>query len=55
MLEVRVSSESQESADEMLDMEICEVLKITFQTPSFISMWTNTSPHAAAAESSGTL
>ncbi len=54
MFEVRLSRESQESVDEMLDMENCEELKITFQTPSYFNMWTNTSQHTAA-ESSGTL
>lgn len=53
MLEVCVSRESQESVDEML--EICEVLQITFQTPSLINMWTRTASQHTAAESSGTL
>lgn len=38
----------------MLDLEKCEELKITFQTPSYFNMWTITSQHRAA-ESSGTL
>lgn len=54
MFEVCVPRESQESVDEMLDMEIREVLKIIFQTPSYSSVWTDTSQHSSA-ESSGIL
>jgi len=54
MFEVCVSRESQESVYEMLDMETREVLKIICQTPSYSSVWTDTSQHFSA-ESSWTL
>lgn len=48
MFEVRVSRECQESVGEVLDVEIGEVLEITFQTSSYINMCPVTSQHSAA-------
>lgn len=38
MFEVCVSRECPDSVGEVLDVEIGEVLEITFQTPSYVNM-----------------
>lgn len=45
MFKVRVSRASLESFSEVLDVEVCQVRKITFRTLCYINMWTNTSQH----------